>query len=89
MTLNRSTAVHPKVYTVWRPHLVSLHIQKMLLPRFGERNEGEDASVMGKAGLIIHAPRVNVRVLERDASVTEREQEKESSLSSCGGPSKE
>ena len=45
----------------------------MLLPRIGERKEGKDGSVMDKAGIIIQAPRVTVRIVEHDESVTERE----------------
>lgn len=45
----------------------------MLLLRIGERKEGKDGSVMDKAGIIIQAPRVTVRIVEHDESVTERE----------------
>lgn len=82
MTIKRLTAVHKSVYKPsGGPTWPSLHIQKMLLPRFGEGNEGEDVSITDKARIIIQASTAAVRVLEHDESVTERETEKKTNLS--------
>ena len=52
---------------------MSFTSKKMLLARFGERNEGKYVSFMDKAGIIIQTPRVTIRILEHDEIVTERE----------------
>lgn len=63
--------------------------RKMLFPRFGERNEGNEVCVIDKAGIIIQTQRVSVRIMEYDERVTQSEMQKGRNLRSFHWHSKE